>query len=78
MLYRKQILRTISRLENRESLENVGDLRVAIAELSKVWQCDVSQSTIFSFRKAGFLSIVIEEELIRLQVTVRQIEEKTS
>lgn len=44
MYYRKRILqKIIVGLENGEALDNVVNLRVAIAEMSEVWQYEISR-----------------------------------
>lgn len=54
--YRKCILRRlIWTLENEKTLNKVIDLRICVATLAKVWENDVSDSTIKNcFAKAGF------------------------
>ena len=65
MYYQKRILRRlIARLENDEPVDKFVDLRGAIVELWKVWECDVSESTIRNcFRKARFSRTLPEDEI---------------
>ena len=50
-------------IECEESVDKVINLKISIAELSKVWQNNVSETTIKNcFKKTGFLKTQIQEE----------------
>ncbi|UYV61611.1 TIGD4 [Cordylochernes scorpioides] len=77
LYYKKCILkRLIWVLDNEQNIDKVIDLRICIGILSKVWENDISESTVkYCFAKAGFIDFSnksIEEEDIDILSQVEQ------